>query len=454
MFAKLKRSLRDNTPRIVLFVLFLAFMLAYLSPQILVTVPAGHEAVLYRRLLGGTVVDQAYNEGLRFFLPWDTVTFYNVREQVVTVDMAALTSDGLDVQVRVTVRFRPRERLLGTLHKEHGPDYVETFLVPEIESSTRNILGSSKPVELYSTARNLIEIEINRHLRQELRQFDAFNDRFWPNPPPSTLDSARIGNDANNTPNVLLILEHLYEIDGDSSKLSTIVRENGFIRTFNDLLEQEGGHEWDKLFVRRDLDRVVDEVEAAKREVVMNATLKNTSEVARYQREADSLRKEYHLLQSKEDMLITAFRKGNEQLDRLKQAYDSVFTIVELKDVLISSVVLPPKIKEAIESKLQQEQIALEFDFRLDRERKEAERKRIEARGIRDFQEMVSAGIKGGLLKWKAIEATLQLAQSQNAKMIIIGAGEEGLPVILGNQGWDFPKPASVDTVINGSVQQ
>jgi hypothetical protein len=58
------------------------------------------------------------------------------------------------------------------------------------------------------------------------------------------------------------------------------------------------------------------------------------------------------------------------------------------------------------------------------------------------------------LLKWKAIEATLALARSQNAKMIIIGAGEDGLPVILGNQEWDFPKPTSVDTVNNGSLQQ
>jgi regulator of protease activity HflC (stomatin/prohibitin superfamily) len=455
MFTRLKRSLRVNTPQIVLFVLFFAFMLVYMSPRILVTIPAGHEAVLYRRLAGGTVVDRVYHEGLRFFFPWDTVTLYNVREQVVTVEMNALTSDGLDLDVRVTVRFQPRERLLGTLHKEHGPNYIETFLKPEIESSTRNVLGRIKPVELYSSDRNLLEDEINRDLNQELRQFGSFNDRFWPKPPPITLGSARIGNDANNTPNILLILKHLYEMDGDlSEKMVATVQNYGFVRTLRTGLQQEADHEAHKLFVRRDLAKVAEKMNVAERELSMSTTLGDVEQMARYSAAAESLRVAHDSLLLKADKLIMEFRKGNEDLDRLKKAYDDLFTIIELKDVLISRVALPPRIKDAIEAKLAQEQIAQEFDFRLERERKEAERKRIEARGIRDFQHMVSEGIKGGLLKWKAIEATLALARSQNAKMIVIGAGEDGLPVILGNQGWDFPKPTSVDTVNNGSLQQ
>ena len=455
MFKKLKRSLRANTPQIVLFVLSLAFMLVYMSPRIFVMIPAGHEAVLYRRIAGGTVVDQVYQEGMRLFFPWDTVTLYNVREQVVTVEMTALTSEGLDIDVRVTVRFQPRERLLGTLHKEHGPDYIETFLKPEIESSTRNVLGKIKPVELYSSDRNLLELEIKRDLNQELRQFGSFNDRFWPKPPPITLGSARIGNDANNTPNILLILKHLYEMDGDfSEKMVATVQNYGFVRTLRTGLQQEADHEAHKLFVRRDLAKVEEKMNVAERELSMSTTLGDVEQMARYSAAAESLRVAHDSLLLKADKLIMEFRKGNEDLDRLKKAYDDLFTIIELKDVLISRVALPPRIKDAIEAKLAQEQIAQEFDFRLERERKEAERKRIEARGIRDFQHMVSSGIKGGLLKWKAIEATLALARSQNAKMIVIGAGEDGLPVILGNQGWDFPKPTSVDTVNNGSLQQ
>ena len=72
--------------------------------------------------------------------------------------------------------------------------------------------------------------------------------------------------------------------------------------------------------------------------------------------------------------------------------------------------------------------------FVLERERQEAERKRIEAKGISDFQTIVSQGISDQLLRWKGIEATEKLANSQNSKVIVIGSGKDGLPIILGNQ--------------------
>lgn len=113
---------------------------------------------------------------------------------------------------------------------------------------------------------------------------------------------------------------------------------------------------------------------------------------------------------------------------------DSVLTTrhVQLDAVLIRSVTLPAKIKEAIEAKLKQEQESAEYEFRIAKETKEAERKRIEAQGIKDFQDIVSEGISEKLLKWKGIEATQDLAKSPNSKMVIIGGGEDGLPVILG----------------------
>jgi hypothetical protein len=74
-----------------------------------------------------------------------------------------------------------------------------------------------------------------------------------------------------------------------------------------------------------------------------------------------------------------------------------------------------------------------EYAFRVDRERKESERKQIEAYGIRDFQQTVTQGISDSYVRWRGIEATLQLAQSPNTKIVIIGSGKDGLPVILGN---------------------
>jgi len=104
---------------------------------------------------------------------------------------------------------------------------------------------------------------------------------------------------------------------------------------------------------------------------------------------------------------------------------------VQLNKILVRDVTLPPTIKNAIERKLKQQQEALEYEFRLQKEKKEAERKRIEAEGIRDFQHIVTEGISDKLLRWKGIEATLKLAESPNSKVIVIGSGKDGLPIIL-----------------------
>jgi regulator of protease activity HflC (stomatin/prohibitin superfamily) len=98
----------------------------------------------------------------------------------------------------------------------------------------------------------------------------------------------------------------------------------------------------------------------------------------------------------------------------------------------LREIKLPPRLTESIEQKLQAEQESERMQFVLKREEQEAERKRIEAKGISDFQNIVSEGINEQLLKWKGIEATEKLANSQNTKVIVIGSGEDGLPIILG----------------------
>jgi len=106
---------------------------------------------------------------------------------------------------------------------------------------------------------------------------------------------------------------------------------------------------------------------------------------------------------------------------------------IEIDAVLLRGVKLPETLKGAIETKLQSEQAALQMQYVLDREKQEAERKRIEAAGVRDFQRIVSEGINDQLLRWKGIEATEGLAESPNAKVVVIGGGKDGLPLILGN---------------------
>src|SRR5262249_9936901 len=104
-----------------------------------------------------------------------------------------------------------------------------------------------------------------------------------------------------------------------------------------------------------------------------------------------------------------------------------------LYDTLLYGIELPAAVVLAINRKTEQYYVAEEYKFRVDRERRESERKKIEAEGIRDFQQIVSQGISDSYLRWRGIEATLQLAQSNNSKVVIMGGGKDGLPIILGN---------------------
>ena len=99
--------------------------------------------------------------------------------------------------------------------------------------------------------------------------------------------------------------------------------------------------------------------------------------------------------------------------------------------ILIREVHLPEVVQSAIQAKLQEEQKALEMRFVLDRTRQEAERKRIEAAGIADYQSTIAKGLSDKILAWQGIEATEKLAESPNAKVVVIGSGKDGLPLIL-----------------------
>mmetsp|Transcript_17890 Transcript_17890/g.21433 ORF Transcript_17890/g.21433 Transcript_17890/m.21433 type:complete len:275 (-) Transcript_17890:166-990(-) len=132
------------------------------------------------------------------------------------------------------------------------------------------------------------------------------------------------------------------------------------------------------------------------------------------------------------------YTNGRDQIqadmkDQLTAALDPRGIIVE--NVYLKGIVLPSQLRASIELKAKAEQEAEQMEFKLEKERQEAERKAIEAQGIADFQRIVSEGINGNLLKWKGIEATERLADSDNAKLVIMGNGEDGLPVILNGGG-------------------
>jgi prohibitin 1 len=120
-----------------------------------------------------------------------------------------------------------------------------------------------------------------------------------------------------------------------------------------------------------------------------------------------------------------------------KQIYDQVSAELKqrglaVENVLLRDIQLPATLKAAIEAKQQAEQESLAMNFRLQKETQEAQRKRIEAAGVRDFQQIVAQGITPSLLEWKGIEATENLAKSPNSKVVVIGNNKNGLPLILG----------------------
>ncbi len=122
---------------------------------------------------------------------------------------------------------------------------------------------------------------------------------------------------------------------------------------------------------------------------------------------------------------------------------------IQILDTLVLSIELPPEIVAAINRQTEQYYMINEYKFRVQREAEESKRKQIEADGIAAFQKTVSQGISDSYLRWRGIEATLALAQSPNTKIVIIGSGKDGLPIILGN---DVPTAPAAAPAIPGKT--
>jgi len=156
-----------------------------------------------------------------------------------------------------------------------------------------------------------------------------------------------------------------------------------------------------------------------------------------------------------EAMLGESMIQRSEQESEYGEHYRvSLNEFLIIYDTLVLGLELPATVNAAINRKIEQYYLVQEYGFRVEREKKESERKQIEANGIRDFQQTVSQGISDSYVRWRGIEATLQLSQSPNTKIVIIGSGKDGLPVILGNVDTPMqpnPAPAAVPPVTDNS---
>lgn len=134
-----------------------------------------------------------------------------------------------------------------------------------------------------------------------------------------------------------------------------------------------------------------------------------------------------------EELYSTRRTELQQQIEgRVAQAVEDRY--VDVEAILIRDVTLPDQIRQAIETKLQEEQRVQQIEFTIERESREAERKRIEAEGQAAAQRILSGSLTPQLLQYQGIQATQALAESPNAKVVIIGGDGDGLPVILGDQ--------------------
>jgi len=269
---------RDHLPIFVVLTLSIAILIVFLWSRIFIIIRAGEAGVMYRTFTTGTQTDVVYPEGLHIVWPFNELTRYTTRTQVLLHEFTVLTNRGLPITLRLAVRFHPIYELVGLLHQRVGPEYPERIILPQIESVLRRQIGQHSP-------------------------------------------------------------EHIYT--NKAGVLSNIIT----------LAIEEVGRRY-----------------------------------------------------------------------------------VNVEDIIIRELSLPESVRAAIESKLIFEQESLAYKFRLEREKREAERKRIEALGTMVYQDIISATLTDRLVKWQAVQATQDLAASENAKVVIIGSGKEGLPVILGNQ--------------------
>ncbi len=268
-------ELKKYTPIII--VVAAIFLVILFWGRITKTIPAGHGGVMFRLFGGGVDTSRTYEEGFHFLAPWNDIIVYETRQQEISEEMSALSSNGLEIKIEFSTWYQPKWEDLGKLHAQIGTQYLTRVVVPAMRSAARSVVGRYTPEQIYSTKRDVIQEEI-------------------------------------------------------------------FVET--------------------------------------------------------------------------------------KKLLDEKY--VQLNQVLIRSVTLPPTIKSAIESKLKQEQEALEYEFKLDKAAQEAERQRVEAEGKAKANSIVSASITDKILRDKGIEATLKLAESPNSKVVVIG-GNDGMPIILGD---------------------
>ena len=161
----------------VLASLFIALLVVgvLLWPRIFVSIPAGQAGVVFR-FFTGTRTDYVYPAGLHIIPPWDTMNFYEIRNQVVLHSFHVLSARGLMVQLDLAVRYLPKTDQLGLLHQRIGPDYGRRVVVPQTESVLRRELGRRTAEDIYTNAGGLLNEAVDLARQEVGRNFVIAED--------------------------------------------------------------------------------------------------------------------------------------------------------------------------------------------------------------------------------------------------------------------------------------
>jgi regulator of protease activity HflC (stomatin/prohibitin superfamily) len=153
---KLLTLLHEHKVKLVSLLFILLFLTVYLAPAIFIYVYPGQAGLLFRALDKEPLSESVYQEGLYVVAPWNKMYIYDITKQKRTLEVDALTNNGLFVRLRASAIFRPRPEALRELVMHIGSDYIDELILPTFNASVRQVIGNYNPEALYTTARNTL----------------------------------------------------------------------------------------------------------------------------------------------------------------------------------------------------------------------------------------------------------------------------------------------------------
>jgi regulator of protease activity HflC (stomatin/prohibitin superfamily) len=161
------RILRQHKIKIVSLLFILLFLIVYLAPSIFIYIYPGQAGLLFSAFSTEPLPDRIYREGLYVIAPWNRMYIYDITKQKRTLEIDALTNNGLFVNLRVSVIFHPNPKKLKELLTHIGPDYTDKVIIPTLYSAVRQVIGNHTPEALYTTAREILHDHIIAAAQQE-----------------------------------------------------------------------------------------------------------------------------------------------------------------------------------------------------------------------------------------------------------------------------------------------